>query len=371
MADDNPRIKNLAGLLRWSAQHESGSTQAHGGETTENEDAERHRVLAEILQQMSVSTVDQMQQICGILQKEDMGQPRLLDEKAEALDALHDLIEDIDNASDFVKIGGVGVCYAALSSTCADIRERALSCIAAAAQNNPTVQAHMHKTNVLDKLFAILNDMDQSAEMLTRATQALSCVVRGLGGGENPIAIAFYSRGGLKVLARLLAVDGAQVSNRLLVKVAYMIAALAGDNMPSNALAQSQDILLGRLTTLLISADDNMLWEQVLKALVGQRCRAFDLHLRALLCIFLCLRCHCRMSLCSTSNNVHISQYLIRTLLIVVNTALFTWLVFVDATHVYLAQFVHGIVDDHDGSVRGHDFEKLPEQAGRAHLHCV
>eukprot|EP00041_Stephanoeca_diplocostata_P010304 m.163588 g.163588 ORF g.163588 m.163588 type:complete len:201 (-) comp18104_c0_seq3:159-761(-) len=173
MADDNPRIKNLAGLLRWSAQHESGSTQAHGGETTENEDAERHRVLAEILQQMSVSTVDQMQQICGILQKEDMGQPRLLDEKAEALDALHDLIEDIDNASDFVKIGGVGVCYAALSSTCADIRERALSCIAAAAQNNPTVQAHMHKTNVLDKLFAILNDMDQSAEMLTRATQVL------------------------------------------------------------------------------------------------------------------------------------------------------------------------------------------------------
>lgn len=34
-------------------------------------------------------------------------------------------------------------------------------------------QAHMHKTNVLDKLFAILTNEEESAEMLTRATQVL------------------------------------------------------------------------------------------------------------------------------------------------------------------------------------------------------
>ena len=46
-------------------------------------------------------------QICSILQKESSDEPDLLEEKVKALEALHDLIEDIDNASDFVKIGGV------------------------------------------------------------------------------------------------------------------------------------------------------------------------------------------------------------------------------------------------------------------------
>ena len=46
--------------------------------------------------------------------------------KVEALEALSDVIEDIDNASDFVKIGGVSVCYAALASSHEAIRAEAL-----------------------------------------------------------------------------------------------------------------------------------------------------------------------------------------------------------------------------------------------------
>lgn len=261
------RIRNLQGLLRWSA-----SLETDGAVAPNDMDPEKREYLERLMETMTASKVDEMAGIFGVMQLQD-GDPgagtteELTQVKLEALEALQDIIEDIDNASDFVKIGGVGVCYAALHHAAVPIRLQAIGCLAAAAQNNPLVQHHLFETGALDKFTAILTapDPECSPALLERAVRGLSCLVR----GEPKIIEAFVRKGGDTMLADLLGTSQAAATvDGLRTKVAYLAASLAQDFPVFKNVAQPTGLLAALVATLGKTASDPV-WEQTLRALVN------------------------------------------------------------------------------------------------------
>lgn len=259
------RIRNLQGLLRWSAAQET-----EGAVAPSDIDPERREYLERLMETMTASKVDEMHHIFQVMQLQD-GDPgagtsgELTQLKLDALEALSDIIEDIDNASDFMKVGGVGVCYAALRHAASPIRLQAIACLAAAAQNNPPVQLHLFETGALDKLTAILTapEPECAPALRERAVRGLSCLVR----GEPKIIEAFVRKGGGKMLAGLLggAPPGA---DGLRTKVAYLVASLAQDFPVFKNVARPTGLLDALVATLGKTASDPV-WEQTLRALVN------------------------------------------------------------------------------------------------------
>ena len=133
-------------------------------------------------------------------------------------------------AGDFVKIGGVGICYAALDHPHEPIVLMAITCLAAASQNHPVVQDHLFKTGALDKYGAIVAAPGSSPKLRERAIRGLSCLVRG--DGVAHIVEAFVRNKGGAVLAGLLARP--DLGDGAITKVSYLVASLASHHPPSN-----------------------------------------------------------------------------------------------------------------------------------------
>jgi hsp70-interacting protein len=130
--------------------------------------------------------------------------------KAELLDELHDIVENIDHARDLVKVGGLPTLLRLLRSPHASLRWRAADVLAASAANNPPVQRWMLGQGALPPLMALLElsaeaaafPADSRADLLrarTKAVHALSALVRHHDGGFS----ALRELGGLAQLARL------------------------------------------------------------------------------------------------------------------------------------------------------------------------
>ena len=133
-------------------------------------------------------------------------------------------------AGDFVKIGGVGICYAALDHPHEPIVLMAITCLAAASQNHPVVQDHLFKTGALDKYGAIVAAPGSSPKLRERSIRGLSCLVRG--DGVAHIVEAFVRNKGGAVLAGLLARP--DLGDGAITKVSYLVASLASHHPPSN-----------------------------------------------------------------------------------------------------------------------------------------
>jgi hsp70-interacting protein len=141
--------------------------------------------------------------------------PTSIASKAELLDELHDIVENIDYARDMVKIGGLPTLLRLLRSPHASLRWRAADVLAASAANNPPVQRWLLESGVLPPLMALLElsaesaafPEDSAADLLrarTKAVHALSALVRHFDQGFS----AFRELGGLAQLARLEGAEG-------------------------------------------------------------------------------------------------------------------------------------------------------------------
>ncbi|KAG8568018.1 hypothetical protein GDO81_013865 [Engystomops pustulosus] len=123
--------------------------------------------------------------------------------KETALELLADLCENLDNASDFCKLGGMDLMLNRyLSCPEAELRWRAADLIGICSQNVPVVQETALSLGAVDKLLKLL-DLDGNETVRIKALFAISCLVR-----EQESGLAeFVKLDGFSVLMRAMQTD--------------------------------------------------------------------------------------------------------------------------------------------------------------------
>ncbi|KAM3921405.1 hsp70-binding protein 1 [Leptodactylus fuscus] len=204
MADKEGREHphSLQGLLNMAieAGTESGSTHQ-----TEPISEERRQWLQEAMNSAFSGQADEVQQMKDCLKElsretsDEDGDER----KENALELLADLCENMDNASDFCKLGGMDLMLNRyLSSPEAELRWRAADLIGICSQNVPFVQEMSLSFGALSKLLKLL-DLDSSETVRVKALFAISCLVR-----EQEAGLAeFVKLDGFSVLMRAMQTD--------------------------------------------------------------------------------------------------------------------------------------------------------------------
>lgn len=137
------------------------------------------------------------------------------DEREEALEMLSELCENLDNARDLMKLGGLDLCLSrCLCHSEAGIRWRAAQLIASSAQNMPEVQFYLLSQGALLTLLQ-LADNDPHSTVRVKALYAVSCLVREQEAGLKD----FLSHDGFSVLMRGMQSD----SEKLRTKSAFLL----------------------------------------------------------------------------------------------------------------------------------------------------
>lgn len=269
MASQDQKMKNLQAILKWSIAQEDGSNgskddNANDGRDIQPMDSERKAHLEKVLESMSVSTVDEMYRIFSVMQLHpDTKDVDVTAARIAALEQLQNIIEDIDNASDFVKIGGVGVCYAALNDKDERVLKLSISCLASAAQNHPTVQEYLFTSGALNRFLVVVQDQKSSASLLEKALRGISCLIR----GQDKMIETFIRNKGVQSLVGILERKSTR-TNVMITKIAYLSASLA-DEFPRFCVIMRVTGLIDRLIESLYENKDDNVWEQVLNALAN------------------------------------------------------------------------------------------------------
>ncbi|XP_077115659.1 hsp70-binding protein 1 isoform X2 [Ranitomeya variabilis] len=201
MADEEGRQHphSLQGLLHMAieAGTESGSDLQTGQMSHE-----RRQWLQEAMSSAFSGQADEVQQMKECL-KELSGETSDEDgdeRKEKALELLADLCENIDNASDFCKLGGMSLMLTRyLSCPEAELRWRTADLIGICSQNVPFVQEMALSLGAVSKLLELL-DLDTSETVRIKALFAISCLVR-----EQEAGLAeFVKLDGFSVLMRAM-----------------------------------------------------------------------------------------------------------------------------------------------------------------------
>lgn len=200
---DQPRQpRNLQGLLKFAMEATKSEDAPHAAQL-QPLDEERRRFLEEALKSLTVDVVQELEKSMNILLNTESDD----DAKVEALETVHDFVEDIDTANDFFKVGGFVIIKPGLESPSADVRSRTLQLISALAQCNPFCQQHLLELGILPKLIELLEDEVSVAQ---DAVSAVSAMVR----QYEPGAVAFIEIGGLERIVKCLQSDCVKVCIR-------------------------------------------------------------------------------------------------------------------------------------------------------------
>lgn len=194
--------QSLQGLLHMAieAGTESGNTPQTGAMSEE-----RRQWLQEAMNSAFSGQADEVQQMKDCLEvltsetSDEDGNER----KENALEFLADLCENIDNASDFCKLGGMDLMFNRyLSCPEAALRWRTANLIGICCQNVPFVQETVLGFGAVSVLLKLL-DLDSSDTVRIKALFAISCLVR-----EQEAGLAeFVKLDGFSVLMRAMQTD--------------------------------------------------------------------------------------------------------------------------------------------------------------------
>lgn len=182
---------------------EAGSA-SDGPTTNESMSQERIEFLRGALSEVCKGQLDEVEQMkqCVSVLLQDKGEGRedeeVEDEKEAALEMLCDLCDNLDNARDLMKLGGLEVCVSrCVCHTEAGVRWRAAELLACCAQNMPEVQLYLLQQGALQTLLH-LTDHDTHPTVRVKALYAVSCLVR-----EQEVGLRdFLSHDGFSVLMR-------------------------------------------------------------------------------------------------------------------------------------------------------------------------
>ncbi|XP_075694965.1 hsp70-binding protein 1 [Rhinoderma darwinii] len=199
--EDRQHPHSLQGLLHMAIESGTGSSSTHQtGQMSE----ERKQWLQEAMNSAFSGQADEVQQMKECLQQLSSETSEDGDERKErALEFLADLCENLDNASDFCKLGGMDLMLNRyLSHPKAELRWRAADLIGICSQNVPFVQETALSLCAVNKLLKLL-DLDSSETVRIKALFAISCLVR-----EQEAGLAeFVKLDGFSVLMRSMQTD--------------------------------------------------------------------------------------------------------------------------------------------------------------------
>jgi len=214
--DDRRRYpRNLQGILKMAVDHSDDPTSSTSSVFQEMSE-ERRKWLEEALSSIVEDTdVKRMMTCLQILDKpqnddDDDGLTR----KEDAFEDLSIIVDNLDNANDFHKIGGYSVMIKCLSSEQSSMRWRAADLLAVCVQNNPYCQKAVMEMNILPKLITLL-ESDPSDQVKIKALYAISCLTRDFPPAEE----AFLKSDGFSILMR--AMQGK--NDKLVTKSAFML----------------------------------------------------------------------------------------------------------------------------------------------------
>ncbi|XP_042574248.1 hsp70-binding protein 1 [Cyprinus carpio] len=214
--------RNLQGVLQMAVEAGSASEGPAPREPMTQERIEFLRgALAEVCKGQ-MDEVEQMKQCLEVLSRDECRargseeeEEEEEDEREEALEMLSELCENLDNARDLMKLGGLDLCMSrCLCHSEAGIRWRAAHLIASCAQNMPEVQFYLLNQGALLTLLQ-LADHDANSTVRVKALYAVSCLVREQEAGLRD----FLSHDGFSVLMRGMQSD----SEKLRTKSAFLL----------------------------------------------------------------------------------------------------------------------------------------------------
>ncbi|XP_062443133.1 nucleotide exchange factor SIL1 isoform X2 [Rhea pennata] len=139
-----------------------------------------------------------------------------LDEKVAALYDLEYYVHQVDNAKDFLSLGGLQLVINALNSTEAILKEHAAFVLGAALSSNPKVQIEAIEGGALQKLLVILAT-EQPLAVKKKALFALSSMLRHFPYAQQQ----FLKLGGLQVLRNLFREKGMEALYIRVVTLLY------------------------------------------------------------------------------------------------------------------------------------------------------
>ncbi|XP_018421847.1 PREDICTED: hsp70-binding protein 1 [Nanorana parkeri] len=269
------------GLLHMAIEAGAGSATP---DQMEQMSEERRRWLQEAMNSAFAGQADEVQQIKECLQElntvtsdEDGG-----GRKKRALELLAYLCENLDNASDFCKLGGMELLLNRyLSCPEAELCWRAADLIGICSQNVPFVQECALCLGAINKLLQLL-DQDSSEQVRIKALFAISCLVR-----EQEAGLAeFVKMDGFSVLMRAMQSD----VEKLKIKSAFLLQNLLFSHPEQKDALRSMG-MIQQLVSLL-RTEHGPFHEHVLSALCSMvsefpvgidECRALELGFEELL----------------------------------------------------------------------------------------
>lgn len=213
--DERRYPRNLQGVMQFALNHSDDPTNSSSSAFQEMS-KERREWLQEALSSIAEDTdVKRMMKYLQILEKpcdtnnadDDLG------EKEDAFEELSMIVEDLDNANDFHKIGGYQVMIKCLSSEHSSLRWRAADILAVCVQNNPYCQKAAMEMNILPTLTSLL-ETDQLDQVRIKALYAISGLTRNSPKAEE----AFLKDDGVSMLFRTMQAE----NEKLITKSAFM-----------------------------------------------------------------------------------------------------------------------------------------------------
>ncbi|XP_073427194.1 hsp70-binding protein 1 isoform X2 [Dendrobates tinctorius] len=201
MAEEEGRQhpRSLQGLLHMAIE---AGTEPGSELQTGQMSHERRQWLQEAMSSAFSGQADEVQQMKECLRELSGGTSDEdgAERKEKALELLADLCENLDNASDFCKLGGMSLMLTRyLSSPEAELRWRTADLIGTCSQNVPFVQEMALSLGAVSKLLKLL-DLDTSETVRIKALFAISCLVR-----EQEAGLAeFVKLDGFSVLMRAM-----------------------------------------------------------------------------------------------------------------------------------------------------------------------
>lgn len=147
---DSTQQALLNAVLQWSIrEQQAGGPESVSsvGEVPRSLDADKRVFLEKVLKSLTQEFTEKMERIMAAL-KDTAGEIVEAD-KAHALEELCDIVEDIDQAMDFAKLGGINMLVAQVRSGTPTVQSAAADVLATLVQNNPLAQRAMADAGAL------------------------------------------------------------------------------------------------------------------------------------------------------------------------------------------------------------------------------
>ncbi|CAB3220318.1 unnamed protein product [Arctia plantaginis] len=212
--------RNLQGLLRF-AMEATKAEDAPGNSQHGPMDDERRQFLIDAMASITIDLTEVLKHSIEVLTNTErmrsiqLGQ-ELPAEVQTAFTVLLDVIDDMDVANDFYKMGGFAIfpiCYGSENET---VRMHASSMLAESCQNNPFCQGKALECGFLSVLLSLAEI--ERGDALAKCLYAISCSCREF----EPACRELITRGGCETLAHLLRAPESTVRTKAAFFIRYL-----------------------------------------------------------------------------------------------------------------------------------------------------